>query len=292
MISILLLENDPDHAELLKKKLREAFSDSCHIVHAKRVYEVSNYLKDQQFDIILTTYSLPEIGGVELIELLQKKAQDTPIILVGRAISEKEAAQAIRAGAQDHIPIDEINARMFARIIHYAIEREELGRGLRALSFTDELTQAYNRRGFITLLEQQISLAKRMKQGFILFFIDLDYLKSINDDYGHAMGDDALVEAAKATKKIFRRHDIVGRMGGDEFAVVAINAPRSTMETLKQNFLNRVQETDAKLNKPYTLSMSIGAAYFDPEESPSVGELFHRADYDLYLAKARIHHEQ
>lgn len=96
--------------------------------------------------------------------------------------------------------------------------REELKR----LSLNDVLTGLYNRRGFITLAEQQLKIAKDMAKNPILLFIDLDNMKLINDTLGHPEGDRALVEVSDVLRKTFRESDIIGRIGGDEFAVLAI----------------------------------------------------------------------
>lgn len=107
---------------------------------------------------------------------------------------------------------------------------------LEELAIRDELTGLYNRRGFITMAQQQLKIALRTGTPLLLFFIDLDDLKTINDNLGHQAGDQALVAAARILKSTFREADILGRIGGDEFAILAIVEPREHPDTL----LNRL----------------------------------------------------
>ena len=103
-------------------------------------------------------------------------------------------------------------------------ERERNARELEALSLTDALTGLRNRRGFTMLAEQQLKTARRLSRPLLLLFADVDGLKEVNDTHGHAAGDQLLREAARVLAGSSRDMDIVARMGGDEFAVLQIDA--------------------------------------------------------------------
>ncbi len=105
-------------------------------------------------------------------------------------------------------------------------DRKAMEEEIKALSLRDELTTLYNRRGFLTLAEQQLKTANRLKKKLALLYLDMDNLKRINDAGGHKMGDRALEEIAFILKKSFREADIVGRLGGDEFCVLAMETNR------------------------------------------------------------------
>jgi diguanylate cyclase (GGDEF)-like protein len=92
------------------------------------------------------------------------------------------------------------------------------------LATIDELTQISNRRGFSALALHALSLCKRMNKPASLFFFDLDFFKEINDRFGHAEGDIALINFSKILKDVFRESDVVGRLGGDEFVALLTNA--------------------------------------------------------------------
>ncbi|MDD3847158.1 MAG: PAS domain S-box protein [Syntrophorhabdaceae bacterium] len=164
-------------------------------------------------------------------------------------------------------------------------EQKRLERQLQTVSLTDELTGLYNRRGFITLSGKQLKIAERTKKDMLLFFADLDRMKEINDTLGHQAGDMALVEVAAIFKEVFRESDIIGRMGGDEFAILTIDTTDEAREVLT----DRLQKTLDNYNRPegrnYTLSLSIGIARYDPERPCSLDELMTQADTLMYVEK-------
>ena len=164
-------------------------------------------------------------------------------------------------------------------------ERKRLEEELRALSLIDELTSLYNRRGFFNLAQQQLKLAKRTKKGLLFFIADLDGLKQINDTYGHEKGDMALIEAAGIMKETFRESDIIGRIGGDEFAGVMLEDSNASAGILATRFQENLDAHNAKSTRPYKLSISIGIAHCDPEASPSIDELLKKADKLMYEQK-------
>jgi PAS domain S-box-containing protein len=97
-------------------------------------------------------------------------------------------------------------------ILRDITDRKQLEEKLQVISLTDELTGLYNRRGFITLSEQQLKMAERTKKDMLLFFADLDKMKQINDTLGHQEGDKALFEIATILKEVFRESDINGNV--------------------------------------------------------------------------------
>ena len=154
------------------------------------------------------------------------------------------------------------------------------------MSIVDELTGVYNRRGFMTLAQQQLKLADRTKRRMDLFFIDLDGMKWINDVLGHQEGDTALVEAAGVLRRTFRKSDIIGRMGGDEFAVLAIN---TTDADRREDLVKRLHNILDGHNKPekrrYKLSLSVGAVSYDPDHPMALDHLIATADALMYEEK-------
>jgi two-component system, cell cycle response regulator len=288
---ILVIENDPDDVFFLTTILNklQAKGIEPQLKVAMNLDEAIKSLNDRDFDIIIANLYLPDSQGLDTFLEVQKRANATPIIIVGGSTEDEIVRDAIKLGAQDYLPKADLSVGLLSRIILHAIERHRLHESLKALSFTDELTGLYNRRGFLTLLEQQMSLAWRMKKGFYFFIIDLDYLKQINDTYGHLVGDHALINTAKCLLSSFRRHDIVGRIGGDEFAIVAINASIESGDYLKHHLREKTQEFNMHIKEPYRLSFSIGKAYFDGIRDITLDELIQMADSDLYHDKRLTH---
>lgn len=165
-----------------------------------------------------------------------------------------------------------------------AIKETMVGQELYSLAFTDDLTGLYNRRGFLALARQQLKLAHRNAQDSLLFFCDLDDLKGINDSYGHREGDLALIRVGQALKQTFRDSDILARFGGDEFVVLALEAPSANQDLI----LHRIQESLEKsnANEPrYKLSLSVGVARFDSKCTTSLDDLVAQADQAMYAQK-------
>ncbi len=165
-------------------------------------------------------------------------------------------------------------------------ERKYLEEQLHTMSLTDELTGLYNRRGFMALSAQQLKIAERTKKDLLLAFVDLDKMKQINDTLGHQAGDAALVEVATILKEAFRESDIIGRMGGDEFAILAIDTTDETGEVLTNRLLNTLNTHNRLAGRIYQLSLSMGIARFDPEKPSTLDELIAHADTCMYEEKS------
>jgi len=164
-------------------------------------------------------------------------------------------------------------------------DRKRMEEEILSLSITDQLTGLYNRRGFLSLAGQQLKLSERNKSGVLLFFADLDLLKWINDTMGHEEGDKALIEAATVFRETFRTSDIVARLGGDEFAVLAVNLTDANSKTAAARLQQLIDIRNNQENRRYRLSISMGCAYYDPENPCSIGELIARADKLMYEQK-------
>jgi diguanylate cyclase (GGDEF)-like protein/PAS domain S-box-containing protein len=164
-------------------------------------------------------------------------------------------------------------------------ERKRMEENLMIMSMTDPLTGLYNRRGFITLADQQLKLSKRTKKPLILFFADLDGMKKINDTLGHLEGDQALQEAARVLKASFRESDIIARIGGDEFAVLAIGTDGMEPEIIKARLLKSIDIHNSRQTRQYKISLSLGICRYDPGEDYSLDRLMTEADQAMYEEK-------
>lgn len=131
------------------------------------------------------------------------------------------------------------------------------------------------------LAEAQIKLARRNRSGFLVFFIDLSGIKTINDRFGHAAGDRALIDTADVLRKTFRDSDIVARLGGDEFAALAIDASPESLVLLLVRLQDRVRALNHRPGRSYDLSLAVGSARFEAEEEPGIEDLLRRAEEDL-----------
>jgi diguanylate cyclase (GGDEF)-like protein/PAS domain S-box-containing protein len=158
---------------------------------------------------------------------------------------------------------------------------------LRHLSLRDGLTGLYNRRGFLELSAQLVRVAERQQHRLGLLFVDLDGLKDINDELGHAGGDRAIAEAAELLRATCRATDLVARLGGDEFVVLAGDVNDESIAVLTGRLERALAESNAKAGRDYGLSFSVGMAAFDPSAPVAMETLLGEADARMYAAKAQ-----
>lgn len=164
-------------------------------------------------------------------------------------------------------------------------ERKMMEQEIRELSMRDQLTELYNRRGFITLAEQQLKSAKRTKKQMTLLFLDADDLKTINDTLGHEEGDKALYNTADILRQTFRESDIIARIGGDEFAVLVVDSTVMNSKTITKRLLQNIKNFNAKKVRKYKLSLSWGSAIYDPDSTITLDKLMSIADGLMYTQK-------
>ncbi|MBP3887547.1 MAG: diguanylate cyclase [Cellulosilyticum sp.] len=156
---------------------------------------------------------------------------------------------------------------------------------LATLSQTDELTGLLNRRGFFNLAQSKYDASITNHEFGILFYADMDGLKTINDTYGHHEGDYAIITMSKILKQAFLNHDIIGRIGGDEFVILSINQSADYIEYVTEKVNLLCNEFNSSSNKPYTLSISIGSIFYCSDHHDSLENLLTKADQILYKQK-------
>ncbi|MCX7656405.1 MAG: GGDEF domain-containing protein [Treponemataceae bacterium] len=168
-----------------------------------------------------------------------------------------------------------------------------LNRRLHTLSIIDELTGLYNRRGFIIEAQKILNWNKGHARPCLLFFFDVNGLKRINDHYGHREGDFAIKSIATVLQRSFRSTDILGRWGGDELVVLAIDCTFEELPTMQKRLQENIETINKKAQKPYSISFCYGVAATNIETPTNLQELLDMADKNLYDEKARFysHHE-
>ncbi len=162
---------------------------------------------------------------------------------------------------------------------------------LKIQSMVDELTGLYNRRGFVTLSQKMIESAQQAGGRLLVFYADLDGLKQINDHFGHDEGDAALTGAAQVLTDTFRRKDVIARMGGDEFTVIIHIGDNAEPESrILLRMRDKIDDFNRYGGRPFSLSMSVGSSYFEPDSGKSLDDILKEADNRM-MAKKRRHYE-
>ena len=160
---------------------------------------------------------------------------------------------------------------------------------LQSMALTDDLTGLYNRRGFLLLGMQTLRLAARSAQSLHLFFVDVDCLKQINDRYGHFQGDAFLVGCAEALNMTFRESDIIARIGGDEFAILAQGGSDESRDAVLARLESSLRLMNRDVLSPHKLSLSVGVARFDSANPITLAELLTIADREMFDQKRKSH---
>jgi diguanylate cyclase (GGDEF)-like protein len=173
---------------------------------------------------------------------------------------------------------------IFIILAWMAVNRRQAN--LRTLTITDELTGLYNRRGFFLLTEHQWRVALRHGTSTLLFFMDVDDFKSINDHFGHDEGDRGLQELANLLRECFRRADIVARIGGDEFAVFTDFASPESSNVMEHRLAAMLEKRNHETGRGYELSLSVGVLICNSSlREMSVADLLAEADKLMYERK-------
>lgn len=169
--------------------------------------------------------------------------------------------------------------------LHDNTERKRREEQIRQQSLVDDLTGLYNRRGFLTLADQHLKLAERTGRNVLLMFADLDDFKDINDRFGHHEGDRALGEAARVIRTVFRDSDIIARIGGDEFAIMALETTDVSGDLLARRLRESLAERNERSQRGYEITLSLGIARYDSRSPATIADLLARADALMYEHK-------
>jgi len=174
-------------------------------------------------------------------------------------------------------------------LINHIEDNEALGisvEKLHRLSITDGLTEVYNRRHFFETSESMIALSEREHKAVSLLMLDIDHFKTINDSYGHQVGDTVLIDLSKKIQKMTRHSDLFARIGGEEFAILLYNVSIKDARVVAQNICDTIAEYAFfdKKNQLIRVTVSIGVASID-NGVDTLDTLYHKTDLKLYEAK-------
>ena len=290
LISVLVIDQDAAQHSLIEHALATASSHVGEYVrfevsYAGSLVEGLDTLAQGGIDAVLLDLELPDSNGLDTLVRVREEHQGVPIVVLTALDDQELALRAVASGAQDYLLKSRIHAHVILRVLLFARERQRMQTELRELALIDALTGLHNRRGFLASAEQMLRIARRSGRGLVLIFLDLDHLKTLNDTLGHDEGDRALVGLAGVLRSTFRTSDMVARIGGDEFAVLAIDAPPGAVSQLTDRLLERIETHNAQLHHPATLAISMGTAVLEPHDPGGIEDLLARADRAMYVHK-------
>ena len=237
-----------------------------HAILGNEIFVIEDTLKDERFDDNPLVTGPPNIrfyAGAPLRYMNGNKLGTLCIIDSKPRVFSEEDNEMLRDLAE--MAENELNAIQLATI--------------------DELTKISNRRGFVALAQNSLSLCVRQNAPVSLVFLDLDKFKPINDNYGHAEGDRALVAFAGLMRKTFRDSDVFARIGGDEFVVLLTNTEKQHATEIVERFRGLLEIFNAQMDRGYDISFSDGIVSVEPDNECSIDDLLREADVLMYEKK-------
>ncbi len=272
----LLIEDDPIAVGLTQKILAEVQAAGVDLESCDRLATGLERLGAGGVAVVLLDLSLVDSQGLDTFAKVHAHAPDVPIVVLTGSDDEQLAVQAVEQGAQDHLTKDQMGSDLLVRALRYAIERHRLQAEIRNLALTDELTGLHNQRGFLALAEQQLKLAQRMKTRQLLLVVGLNDPKGINGISGRQQGNQALFDVANILRRTCRRSDIIARLGADEYAVLAMDGHDGT-DAITTRLQANIKVFHEKMDRRYTLALSVGVAIYDPQRPRSIDDLLAEA---------------
>jgi len=289
----LLLIDDDELDRLAVIRALKKSTTPHEIVECANAADGLQMSADQNFDVILLDYRLPDMDGLAVLRQLRSgNFAEVAVVMLSSIEDDAVAEQCFEAGAQDFMLKDEVNGRRLIRAVRQAKQRYEIERALqnshdqlRILAERDPLTGLSNRRGFDLALKAAIAHAKRNHESIALVLIDLDDFKTVNDTLGHEAGDKLLVELSVRLREMVRDSDFICRLGGDEFLILATSVQKEEQIALLVERLNAALHHPLRINgTDILITASIGVSLLG-QRANNADELFKCADIAMYRAK-------
>jgi diguanylate cyclase (GGDEF)-like protein len=245
-------------------------------------------------DLILCDLVMSGIDGFKFLGLKHTKPEynEVPVIMLTGEEDVRAKVRALEAGASDYLTKPFHDEELLARVkVHLKIkslqdELREKNARLELLTNTDELTGLYNRRFFMEALRQEFARSERYGTALVYAMVDIDHFKRINDTHGHLMGDRALVSVAHTLQRAVRAQDVLGRYGGEEFAIVMPHTDRAGGELAVERCRKQIEESVVNIESgALRITASMGVVCFPRPDVKRLEDLIALADAALYRAK-------
>lgn len=267
--------------------------EGCFILeHVRGLEDANSRLTAGEFDAVVADEECFSAQPERLCEWQNKYLPCTPLIILAASENEALAKAMLAAGAADYLQCEKTSPQFLVRTLEFAIERCQLHGELAAarqvqvrLATHDSLTGLPNRSLFRDRLVRVLIHAERHAEKIAVLFIDLDHFKSVNDAFGHDVGDHLLKRVSERLKACVRGSDVLARLGGDEFgcALTGINSLNNA-EKVAQQILQSLSQTFELKNRQVTCTPSIGIAMY-PTDGTNACLLMKYADAAMYTAK-------
>jgi diguanylate cyclase (GGDEF)-like protein len=290
-ICILLVEDDENTLFLLQRRLERvgyAIQKATSLTAARQTFG------DAVWDLVILDRKLPDGDGVSLAREIRGRKPHAYILMLTGCGSDEAKLEGFAQGVDDYVTkpfeTEELLARIRAgaRIIELQKRLIESNKRLEELSLTDTLTELWNRRAFERELGTRFDTSLRYQRPLALAIIDVDHFKTINDTYGHPVGDVVLRAVAQTVEHVTREADLVARIGGEEFAVLLPETPMLEAIQLAEKVRTAVAATPIHtIAGTLHVTISLGVSSFPYSRFETNRAMVDAADQALYRAKAR-----
>lgn len=281
--NVLVVDDSKMQLTILKNMLNKMNLNVYTVPNGKEALELINS-REKKFDLILTDYHMPEMDGMELTLKIRQEhdKDDLGIIILSSNNTPEIAYQFLKIGANDYVNKPLVEMEVLTRV-NANLDLLDLFTKTKDLANKDFLTGAYNRRYFFESGNLILKRAKRTNSNLAFAMIDIDRFKSINDTYGHDVGDSVICKTVDILKAHIRESDLIARFGGEEFVLLLENISfkdtQIFFEKLQKIFENNIIKID---NTELQFTTSIGVCY---GLNDTLEEMIKIADNALYFCK-------
>lgn len=276
---VLIIDDDEQLGSHYALILRDAGMETKKITQPLQIMDSISHFKP---DLILMDIYMPECTGIELAMVLRQNDAylGTPIVFLSSETSESKQFHAMSQGADGFLtkPID---SQTLVQSVSIRAERSRL---ISSAMIKDSLTGLLNHVAFKERVSSELARADRTGSEFALVLIDVDHFKDVNDKHGHLAGDRVLILLSQLLRQRLRETDIIGRYGGEEFAVIlpgtTLSAAGKVIDEIRIGFSKIIHSQNGC---DFSVTFSAGLSYSDQHQNPA--HLIEAADMALYRAK-------
>jgi len=281
---IILIVDD----SVININILESILDKYDVIVATDGETALSILEDEEVNLILLDIVMPDMDGYEVCKRVKNSehTKNIPIIFTTSKTDEDSIEVAYDCGASDYVVKPFKPKELLARV-RTQLKIQKMEKELRLLALIDSMTKLYNRRYLSRISEHMISLALRHKQDLSIIMIDIDNFKEINDNYGHQIGDDVIIELSNMLMIKQRKSDVICRYGGEEFLILLPNTSLNNAEKIAENIRKNVENISIKLtsDKALKFTVSLGVSTVCIHNDKNIESSIKRADDALYYAK-------